>query len=186
MKKVGINRAFIGNIGLDEHPAGKVKMFTDEWWDILHTALKTATRLNIQTGIFNGPGWSQSGGPWIKPEQSMRCLTSSQVMVKGPKTFNNKLVKPQQNVQDVKVLAYPVANGFDADIGLLKPVLTSAPIIDSPGKVMDGSLSTSIPLIAGKPFSLQIDTKTKYTARSVTINATDQPVRLEGDIYRQR
>lgn len=32
MKKVGINRAFIGNIGLDNVPDGKVKMFTDEWW----------------------------------------------------------------------------------------------------------------------------------------------------------
>src|SRR6201996_9578605 len=63
MKKVGINRAFIGNIGLGGTPNGKVKMFSDEWWDILHTTLKTATRLNIQIGIFNGPGWSQSGGP---------------------------------------------------------------------------------------------------------------------------
>ncbi|MCZ0211844.1 glycosyl hydrolase, partial [Streptomyces sp. UMAF16] len=36
MKKVGINRAFIGNIGLDETPYGKVKLFSDEWWDIIH------------------------------------------------------------------------------------------------------------------------------------------------------
>jgi hypothetical protein len=35
-----------------------VKIFSDEWWDILHTALKTATELNIQIGIFNSPGWS--------------------------------------------------------------------------------------------------------------------------------
>ena len=48
MKKVGINRAFIGNIGLDDIPYGKVKLFSDEWWDILHTALKTATRLNTK------------------------------------------------------------------------------------------------------------------------------------------
>src|ERR1700754_5045503 len=61
MKKIGINRAFIGNIGLDEKPSGKVKLFSEEWWDIMHAALKTATRLNIQIGIFNGPGWSQSG-----------------------------------------------------------------------------------------------------------------------------
>jgi hypothetical protein len=101
MKKVGINRAFIGNIGLDNVPYGKVKMFSDEWWDILHAALKTATRLNIQIGIFNGPGWSQSGGPWIKPAQSMRYITSSQVMVKGPLAFNKKLDKPQTNFQDV-------------------------------------------------------------------------------------
>jgi len=43
MKKVGINRAFIGNIGLDDVPYGKAKMLSDEWWAILDEALKTAT-----------------------------------------------------------------------------------------------------------------------------------------------
>jgi hypothetical protein len=36
MKRVGINRAFIGNIGLSDLPSGKVKIFTDEWWDPTH------------------------------------------------------------------------------------------------------------------------------------------------------
>ena len=53
MKKAGINRAFIGNIGLAEVPYGKIKMLSEEWWKILHTTLKTATKLNIQIGIFN-------------------------------------------------------------------------------------------------------------------------------------
>jgi hypothetical protein len=182
MKKVGINRAFIGNIGLDGSPVGKVKMFSDEWWDVLHTTLKTAERLNIIIGIFNGPGWSQSGGPWIKPGQSMRYLTSSQVTVRGPYNFDKKLVKPQVNFQDVKVLAYPVANDYDADISALKPNLTSEPSVESLGNIMDKNLSTSIPLAANKQFSLNVDTKTPYTVRSVTITTTDQRVRLEGDI----
>ena len=57
MKEKGINRAFIGNIGLspNEAPYGSVKIFTDEWWDILHTALKTATELDIEIGLFNSP-----------------------------------------------------------------------------------------------------------------------------------
>ena len=38
MKKVGINRAFIGNIWLDNVSAGKVKMFSDEWWEVFHAA----------------------------------------------------------------------------------------------------------------------------------------------------
>ena len=40
MKKAGINRAFIGNIGQDDVPYGNVKMLSAEWWDVLHTALK--------------------------------------------------------------------------------------------------------------------------------------------------
>ena len=53
MKKAGINRAFIGNIGLNNVAYGKVKMLSEEWWEILHLALKTATELNNEIGIFN-------------------------------------------------------------------------------------------------------------------------------------
>ena len=184
MKKVGINRAFIGNIGLDEH--SKVKMFSDEWWDILHTALKTATRLNIQIGIFNGPGWSQSGGPWIKPEQSMRYLTCSRITVRGPMLLHQKLPHPQPHFQDVKLLAYPVAEGFGSDIGALDPRLSSDPAVDSLEAIMDHNTATGIRLEAGKPFEVTIDTKTPYTVRGVTITTTDQNVVLKGDILAKK
>ncbi len=114
MKKAGINRAFIGNIGLTqkEYPYGNIKLFTDEWWDIMHTALKTATELNIEIGIFNSPGWSQSGGPWIKPEQAMRYLASSETRVKGPQKLSRKLEQPAKDFQVVKVLAWPVIKDY--------------------------------------------------------------------------
>lgn len=79
MKRVGIDRAFIGNIGLPESEMphrGPVRLFTDEWYDIVHTALKKATDLGIDIGMFNCPGWSQAGGPWIEPEESMRYLAT--------------------------------------------------------------------------------------------------------------
>jgi hypothetical protein len=118
MKQVGINRAFIGNIGLSpaESPYGKVKLFTDEWWEIIHTALKTATELNIEIGIFNCPGWSQSGGPWVKPEQSMRYLASSELRVKGPQKLVQKLEQPAAEFQDVKVLALPVSEEYGQNL----------------------------------------------------------------------
>ncbi|SDE57887.1 alpha-L-rhamnosidase [Mucilaginibacter pineti] len=182
MKKVGINRAFIGDIGLNDVPYGKVKFLSDEWWDILHTALKTATRLNIKIGMFNGPGWSQSGGPWVKPEQTMRYLTSSQVMVKGPLLYNKQLAKPQANFQDVKVLAYPVPADYDADISLLKPSFSSEPVIDSLSNLMDNNLATGIHLKQGQKFSLDINTQKPYTVRSVTVSTLHQAVYMEGDI----
>ena len=74
MKEVGINRAFIGMIGEEQGvPQGPVRLFTDEWWDILHTMFKTAGELGIEIGMFNSPGWSQSGGPWVEPEISWLC-----------------------------------------------------------------------------------------------------------------
>ncbi|MDE7396277.1 MAG: glycoside hydrolase family 2, partial [Muribaculum sp.] len=68
MKKAGISRAYIGFQGIDGLPNGDVKFESEEWWDIVHQALKTAGELDIEIGIFNSPGWSQSGGPWVKPE----------------------------------------------------------------------------------------------------------------------
>lgn len=108
MKEVGINRAFIGNVTADL-PWGEIKMFTPEWWEVMHTALKTASDLGIEIGIFNSPGWSQSGGPWVKPEQSMRYLASSETTFTsegGEQTITLEKVAPDA-MADVKVIAYP-------------------------------------------------------------------------------
>ncbi|MGZ3871639.1 MAG: glycosyl hydrolase [Mucilaginibacter sp.] len=182
MKKVGINRAFIGNIGLGDVPNGRVKFLSDEWWDILHTALKTATRLNIKIGLFNGPGWSQSGGPWVKPEQTMRYLTSSEIMVKGPLLFNKQLVRPQVNFQDVKVLAYSVAADYYMDNRKLKPRLSSEPAIDSLDNLVDNNEATGVHLNRDQQFSLDINTQQRYTVRSLTISVLHKAVLLEGEI----
>ena len=49
MKRAGINRAFIGCIGESsvQAPYPQVAFGSEEWWRILHTALKTATELGI-------------------------------------------------------------------------------------------------------------------------------------------
>src|SRR5258708_9150329 len=112
----------------------------------------------------------------------MRYLTSSRTAVKGPSFFHKILIRPQENFQDVKVLAYPVANDYDDEISSINPSLSSEPVIDSLGHVMDHNTSTAIPLTGGKHFLLNIATKTAYTARSITITTTNQNVRLEGDI----
>ncbi|MDR1454883.1 MAG: glycoside hydrolase family 2, partial [Tannerella sp.] len=135
MKKAGITRAYIGLTG-----GGKeVKFLSESWWDLLHAAMKTATELDIEIGMFNCPGWSQSGGPWIDPSQSMRYLASVQRTVTGPKKFSEKMPFTREQIigtdrlswgdenyqskpedfQDVKILAFPVrpanlVNLFDA------------------------------------------------------------------------
>lgn len=109
MKKAGINRVQIGMIGEGQGtPLGPVRLFTDEWWKILHTMFRTATELDIEVGMFNCPGWSQSGGPWVKPSQSMRYLATVNDTIQGPLKFNAKLPSLGKDGQDVKVLAYPL------------------------------------------------------------------------------
>jgi hypothetical protein len=105
MKKAGITRTYIGNIGLEDFPYGTVRIFTPEWWEAIHAALKTAGELDIEVGMFNSPGWSQSGGPWVKPEQSMRYLTAQDQPVKGPAEVLIH-VSPQDG-PPVRVICYP-------------------------------------------------------------------------------
>ena len=107
MNRVGISQAFIGNIYLDEVKHGRVKALTAEWWGMVEHAIREGSRLGVDIGLFNCPGWSQSGGPWIKPERSMRYVVSTERRVKGPRRFVEKLPPPRQPFQDIAVLAFP-------------------------------------------------------------------------------
>ena len=182
MKKIGINRAFIANVTWREKYAGKIKMFTEEWWDILHTALKTATKLGIEIGIFNCPGWSQSGGPWVKPEQAMRYLTSSEVMINGPVSIHQKLELPKPVFQDVKVIAYPAPKDYGTDISGLKPRISSVPSLENLNNLIDGVEETICDFPAVKLFTLDFSTEKSYTVRSLVINRSRVSTRLEGDV----
>ena len=68
---------------------------------------KKAGELGIQIGIFNSPGWSQSGGPWVKPEEAMRNLVSMEMEISGPGRKVLDLPKLGKDMQDVRVIAYP-------------------------------------------------------------------------------
>jgi hypothetical protein len=136
MKQAGINAAFIGNIGGEGAPYGSTKLFSDEWWDVLHTAMKTAGELGIEIGMFNCPGWSHSGGPWIEAGQSMRHLVASETPVTGGsrvavklpvpqqpsqyKDWSNEFIdhegKPSPHFQDVRTLAVPVLAGYRSNL----------------------------------------------------------------------
>jgi hypothetical protein len=183
MKKVGINRAFIGNIGLNDLPSGGVKIFTDEWWDILHTALKKATELNIDIGIFNSPGWSQSGGPWIKPEQSMRYLNSFEYHITGPQTVNTELPVPGTDFQRVKVIACKTPSGYNRKLSSLSPVISSIPNIADIDNMMDDDTSSSVLLNPGMKLTVNIETSEKFSVQSLVIKTARIPIKASVELY---
>lgn len=106
MSRVGIGEVFLGNIYLTRLKPGNVEIFSSEWMDCMKHAIKEASRLNMKISFFNSPGWSQSGGPWINPEESMRYLTFSDTVVESEGTINVELGKPASFFQDVAVLAF--------------------------------------------------------------------------------
>lgn len=176
MKQAGINRALIGNIGLDDIPYGKVKMFSDEWWNILHTALKTASELNIEIGIFNCPGWSQSGGPWIKPNEAMRYLYTTELHVKGPLKLNYKFENLIANFQDVKIIAFPAPKDDELVLNTQNAKITSTPQVPDLLKITDGDNKSGIIFPEGNEFTIDMESKVRFTARSLSIYTTEKPL----------
>ncbi|MBL7970702.1 MAG: hypothetical protein JNL03_04205, partial [Prolixibacteraceae bacterium] len=126
MKEAGIgNVLFLEvNVGL---PRGKVDFLSEEWQELFAHALNESKRLGITFTLGVGPGWSGSGGPWVKADESMRHLVSSSVEVTGASDQKIVLTKPKPQkpffgegtltpelrqkwdayYQDVAVLAYP-------------------------------------------------------------------------------
>lgn len=182
MKSVGINRAFIGNIGYDSTPYGKVKLFSDEWWDIMHTALKTATELNIQIGIFNGPGWSQSGGPWVKPTQSMRYLAATKMTVGGSQKLDVQLDTPGADFQDVKLIAYRRPKQSGMDISSARPGIVALPAVENTAFLVDGKEETIVNVPASDKFTLDISTAEPFTARSLVIYPAHRGLNLHAEL----
>lgn len=167
MKQAGINRAFITDIGVSEKecPMGDAELFSEKWWEMVHTALKTATELNVEIGFFISPGWSQAGGPWNKPGQSMRYLASSEIRVKGPQKLVQKLDQPTADFQDVKVIAWPVPADYENNL------LTSAQIRitpQQPGVNFTDTVSV-MKLNQQENTIVDITLKQASTARSLTI-----------------
>ena len=170
MKRVGINRAFIGNNYFDPYEGGRnVKLMSDEWWEVIHTALKKASELDIEIGIFNSPGWTQAGGPWVKPGQSMRYLTSSELKIKGPETVSVQLEKPIAEFQDVKVIAYPAPKGDILKVDGQNTIVKVLPVLDNSDKLFDGEKVSGMALPENVNVSIDITSKRDFTARSITV-----------------
>ncbi|NJL18934.1 MAG: hypothetical protein HC901_01080 [Bdellovibrionaceae bacterium] len=64
------------------------------WQDNFAHAARVADELGMEIILGTGPGWAGSGGPWVKPEQSMQHLTASTVEVSGPGPVNVQLPVP--------------------------------------------------------------------------------------------
>ena len=90
MKAAGIESAFIFDtwIGVERGP---VDYGSQEWVEAVKHACKEAKRLGIVLGLHNSPGYTAMGGPWIRPEESMKQLTWSVSSKKNPPVPRHKM-----------------------------------------------------------------------------------------------
>ena len=171
MARVGIGEAMIANIAGRDTPLGDVKLFSEEWWSLIEHAIREAKRVGINIGIFNGPGWSQSGGPWIPTERSMRYVVSSETRIVGPTRFEGKLSSPKESFQGIGTLAFPMPKNDTDTIAAHFPQIQCNPEIANPEHLMDGDLRTHCLFPSGladkKPFVIDVVVAEPFTARSL-------------------
>ncbi len=105
MKEFGLGAVLIGNINPDEVD-GPVPLFSEAWWDAMVHVVVEGHRLGIDIGMFNCPGWSQSGGPWVTYDKAMRYLVYSETTVQGGGDISVLLPKPTEEFQDTYVLGF--------------------------------------------------------------------------------
>lgn len=91
----------------------RLTYMTPEWKEAFLYTTKLADSLKLEMAIAGSPGWSESGGPWVKPEDGMKKLVWTEVRVKGG-ISNIKLMKqegvtgPFQNIFKQPGLGAPV------------------------------------------------------------------------------
>ncbi|MBD3375695.1 hypothetical protein GF406_11720 [candidate division KSB1 bacterium] len=188
MAQVGIGNALIGNIFLDNVQQGDVQALSEQWWEMVEHAIREGKRTGVDIGMFNCPGWSQSGGPWIKPDQSMRYLVYSEDRIKGPSALNLKLKEPANPFQPVTVVAFPAPKD-DADVAAAHhPMINTQPVVDDAQHMMDHDLQSMTRLPDGQhdsedAFIIDIRFNTPYAAQSLSIHPAKQPLQAECELW---
>ncbi len=169
----------------------KINFGTAEWYHAVRHAAEEAKRLDLEMSIFSSPGWSEAGGPWVKPEQAMKKLVWSELQIAGPQKFDAKLPDPPSNqgpVRDLSAGVRPDAPKFYRDSIVIayrtpaeaKPMAELHPksrtndgVIDD-AALLDDSLNTSVNIAApkdGGPAWLQYEFDQPYTARALSLGS---------------
>ena len=121
-----MNEAGIGGVILMEVdvgvPRGPVRFMSEPWRALFKHAVTEAERLGLQITLNAGPGWTGSGGPWVKPEQSMQHIVASETKVAGGRRFDGLLPQPQPRPPffgPVPAELEPLRTGFYRDVAVL-------------------------------------------------------------------
>jgi hypothetical protein len=186
MAQIGIEEVFIGNIGEENIASGAVRILSEEWWDLMRWSIQEGHRTGVNIGVFNSPGWSQSGGPWVTPDKAMRYLVSSEREVRGPSSFSGVLPVPVKPYQDVAVLAFP-APPEDTSLADLSHRISTRPAMMYSHWLTDGKLETTglFPDLKATEGSIVIDIETSepLTARSLVLHPAEFQVLADCELY---
>lgn len=85
MQRAGIGgfHCFEAGMGSRTIVEQRLSYMSDAWQDAFRYAVGLADSLGMEVAIASCPGWSNTGGPWVKPEQAMKRLVWTETDVRG-------------------------------------------------------------------------------------------------------
>lgn len=178
MNRVGIGgfQNFDASLRTPQIVDKRLIFMTPDWKDAFAFTARLADSLGLEMAIAGSPGWSESGGPWVKPEEAMKKLVWSELRIEGGKPFAGSLPKPPSSTglfqnfgsedassftgnpstkkpeyyADVAVVAFRTPEN-DITIRELNPKITSSGGKFTVDQLADGDLVTSVVLPPVKP-----------------------------------
>jgi hypothetical protein len=204
MNRVGIGgfQNFDASLTTPKLVDKRLVYMTPEWKDAFRYATTLADQLGLEEAIAGSPGWSESGGPWVKPNQGMKKVVWSEIRVDGGKPFTGVLPHPPtvsgpiQNIPlfdflamisgqpptggasfyaDTAVIAYRAPES-DVPVTALQPKITSSSGTLNLALLDDGDLvkTTQLPKApTGQQAWVQYEFASPQTMHAVTLVLND-------------
>lgn len=164
------------------------------WKDAFAYAARTADQYGLELGIDSSPGWSETAGPWVKPEDGMKKLVWSETLVSGGRRFVGKLPHPPTATGPFQTLPLndplaavgggkgPTLPTYYRDVAVFAvpvPAMTEpVPIVRAGSKALDpaalagNDLASTVDIARGtpqQPTVISLDYPAPTTIRSATL-----------------
>lgn len=190
MKSVGIGglQNFDVNLQTPQIVEKRLVYMTPEWKDAFRFAAQEAERQGLELAIAASPGWSETGGPWVKPEDGLKKLVWSEATLPAGKRFTGKLVAPpsatgpfqslskQIGIDDIATGEHPKAgSAYYTDIAVLAVPVTIAPA-GAPVATLANGATVEAALLSGADLNKGVDVPRGTPEAPATLTYTyDRP-----------
>lgn len=158
------------------------------WREVVATTAAEAARLDLDFGVHIAGGWSESGGPWVQPQQAMKKLAWSETIVEGGRPLTVALPTPPDAsgpfldyptaadlaeprlYRDVAVVAFPAPEEAEPPSPMAR---SNGGAVDADA-LADGSYATAHDFSApdGEPLILTYDYPRAWPVGSITVSGS--------------
>ena len=142
MDRVGIGgfHHFDAGIGVPQIVENRLIYMKEDWKDAFRYAIALGDSLGMEMTVASSPGWSCTGGPWVKPEDAMKKIVWREMYIPGGARFEGKLPEPFRKTGNFQSFRNNVAEEYYEDIAY---IALKVPAEDRPLSGMEAKVTSS-------------------------------------------